>query len=56
MPHTGDRGLEVQDDDMDAYLGKVLADCLGGGTQVMTKGTGIPSLASALPEELARDV
>ena len=39
-----------------AHLGKVFADILGGGTEVVAKGTSIASLASALTEELARNV
>lgn len=37
-------------------LCEVFADGLGGGTEVMAKGTGIAGLASALTEELAGNV
>lgn len=36
-----------------AYLGKVFADSLGGGTKLMTKRTGIASLTGTLAKELA---
>jgi hypothetical protein len=38
------------------YLGKVLADVLRRGSEIVTKGTGIAGLAGALSEELARDM
>lgn len=39
-----------------SYLGKILAHRLGRGTEIVTKGTGGAGLASALAEELARNM
>lgn len=39
-----------------SYLGKVFAHRLGRGTEIVTEGTGRAGLASALAEELARNV
>lgn len=38
------------------YLGKVLADVLGGIRKIVTERASVPRLAGALAEELARDV
>lgn len=38
------------------YLCEILADGLGGMTEVVAEGTGIAGLTRALSEELARDV
>lgn len=41
---------------LETYLGKVLADVFGCGTEVVAEGAGIASLTGTLAKELARDV
>lgn len=38
------------------HLGKVLADVVGRGAEIVAKGTGIAGLAGALSKELAGDM
>ncbi len=38
---------------MCVYLGEILANVLGGGANVVTKGAAVAGLATALAEELA---